>query len=285
MYLSAERTALVNQQIQETFEQTCVAWQAIPHWDTGDPGQTKIQSDAVSGYLVPPPNPPQPPATPAPGPLGGDPVDIKQFSVPFHVTLAQAMAPNADALLGAVIARTGLLAAQVDAEFSTRLLDGPQWPPQDIPYNETVANLLTGLIDARVNAEKYGYRAPSCLLTDKVGLRALSRFEGGYSVLSGLLEAANINSLYRVEKLEVVGGAAPVANNGRIALLGRRQRIAHGGAPSASPGEEPVDLAVSVPPSLEVIGETSTGHIAVAVRIRLAVRVKDKLGVVGVDTP
>ena len=38
-------------------------------------------------------------------------------------------------------------------------------------------------------------------------------------------------------------------------LLGRRQRIAQA-APCGGPGEEPVDLAVSVPPSLEVIGET-----------------------------
>src|SRR5262245_29328184 len=34
MYLSAERIAAANRAIQETFEQTSVAWQAIPHWDT-----------------------------------------------------------------------------------------------------------------------------------------------------------------------------------------------------------------------------------------------------------
>jgi hypothetical protein len=70
-----------------------------------------------------------------------------------------------------------------------------------------------------------------------------------------------------------------------LLLIGRRQRIAHGGAPSASPGEEPVDLAVSVPPSLEVVGETSDGYIELAVRTRLAVRVKDNYGVIGVETP
>ena len=62
-------------------------------------------------------------------------------------------------------------------------------------------------------------------------------------------------------------------------LLGRRQRIAHGGAGSASPGEEPVDLAVSVPPSLEVVGETYPGRIELAVRIRYALRIKDAYGV------
>ena len=39
MYLSAERMALASQAVQETFEQTSIAWQAIPHWDTGDPSQ------------------------------------------------------------------------------------------------------------------------------------------------------------------------------------------------------------------------------------------------------
>jgi hypothetical protein len=72
---------------------------------------------------------------------------------------------------------------------------------------------------------------------------------------------------------------------GKVLLIGRRQRIAHGGASSASPGEEPVDLAVTVPPSLEVVGETSDGHIELAVRTRLAVRVKDKYGIIGVETP
>ncbi len=45
MYLSAERLALANQAVRETFEQTSIAWQAIPHWDTGDPGQTRVPLD------------------------------------------------------------------------------------------------------------------------------------------------------------------------------------------------------------------------------------------------
>jgi hypothetical protein len=35
-----------------------------------------------------------------------------------------------------------------------------------------------------------------------------------------------------------------------------------------------VDLAVSVLPSLEVVGETSTGKIELSVRIRYATRIK-----------
>ena len=100
--------------------------------------------------------------------------------------------------------------------------------------------------------------------------------EDGLSELQPLLEAGNINSLYHFEGF---GGK----DNGRMLLLGRRQRIAHGAAASVSPGEEPVDLAVSVPPSLEVVGETDDGNIEMGVRIRFAPRLTDKFGVVSVD--
>ena len=66
---------------------------------------------------------------------------------------------------------------------------------------------------------------------------------------------ANINSLERVDILE-----QPFVDT-RGYLLGRRQRIAHGGAAEASPGEEALDLAVSVPPSLEVVGDTPANAI------------------------
>jgi len=53
MYLSGERMARANQQVQETFEQTCVAWQAIPHWDTGDPGQSYVRADDINNPTGP----------------------------------------------------------------------------------------------------------------------------------------------------------------------------------------------------------------------------------------
>ena len=46
MSLSAERVAIANRAIQQTFEKSSIAWQAIPHWDTGDPGQ--VRSAAMS---------------------------------------------------------------------------------------------------------------------------------------------------------------------------------------------------------------------------------------------
>jgi hypothetical protein len=276
MYLSAERLALANEQVRETFEQTCVAWQAIPRWETGDAGSTRVRSDLVSDYVGQPPNP---------GPLGGGSVTIEPYAVSFYVTLAQAIAPTADALLAAAIARTGLLAKDVDTDLASKLLTSAVPAPTAIPNPVDVDILVDKLIDARVTAENFGYRAPSCLLTGTAGLKALTKFDGGYSILSGLLDAASVNSLYRLEQFNTPGGGgggAPGAVYETMVLLGRRQRIAHGGAPSASPGEEPVDLAVSVPPSLEVVGETVDGNIELAVRVSLAIRVTDKYGVVGV---
>jgi hypothetical protein len=276
MYLSAERLALANQAVQETFEQASVAWQAIPNWDTGDPGQTLVSSDITSVDLTV--------AAPDPGPLGGNPIPIKSFSNSFYMTVAQVIAPKHDALLAAVLPRAVLLARQVDAELLANLLADPQPDPDDIPNTATDSDLLRYLITARAQAETYGYRAPSCLFADTIAFTLLNQFDSGLAALGALLDGSAANSLYRVDKLEATGGPVTAADNGRILLLGRRQRIPQGAAPSASPGEEPVDLAVSVPPSLELVGETATGTIELAVRTRLAVRVKDKYGVIGVKT-
>jgi hypothetical protein len=140
----------------------------------------------------------------------------------------------------------------------------------------TPPGLLDTLIDARAYVEKSGYRAPSCLLTNTEGLKKLSQLVNGYSILEQFLVAANIYSLYRAETLDTSSSAF------RLVMLGRRQRIAHGSAAEASPGEEPVDLAVSVFPSLEIVGETTTGDIEVSVRIRYATRIKDASGLRGV---
>jgi hypothetical protein len=277
MYLSAERLALANQAVLETFEQSSVAWQAIPHWDTGDPGQTMVSSDVSSVDVTA-----SPPTT---GPLGANPIAIDAYSVSFYLTVAQAMAPKPDALLAAVLPRAVVLARLVDTKLIHQLLVDPQPDPGDIPDATTDNELLKVLIKARALAETSGYRAPSCLFADTAGLTLLSQFSTGIAILGGLLDESGANSAYRVDKVEADGGAPAAADTGRILVLGRRQRIPQGGAPSASAGEEPVDLAVSVFPTLEVVGETTTGYIELAVRTRLAVRVKDKYGVVGVEAP
>ncbi|MEO3760786.1 hypothetical protein ABGB19_21195 [Mycobacterium sp. B14F4] len=270
MYLSAERLALANQEVKDNFEQACVAWQTIPHWDTGDPGQTVVRSDVTSLAQT------VPPTQPSPNPLGAAPIPITPLSVPFQVTLAQAMSPTPDALLAAVISRTVYLANAVDDKVLGDLKAAAQPPPED-NKNASTAKLQTAFINARVEAEKYGYRAPSCLLTNTAGLTRLSLLDSGNSILEPLLAAANANSLHRVDKLAD-------SDKAFFIFLARRQRIAHAGAATASPGEEPVDIAVSVPPSLQIIGETSTGNVELAVRISFAPRIKDKYGVVGVKS-
>ena len=48
MYFSAEHLALANQALRETFGQCSIAWQAIPHWDTGDPGQISVENGILA---------------------------------------------------------------------------------------------------------------------------------------------------------------------------------------------------------------------------------------------
>jgi hypothetical protein len=260
MYLSAERLALANQTVKETFEQCSVAWQTIPHWDTGDPSQTEVPNDSLTAFAF---------------------VPLTLQNVDFTVTLAQAIAPMPDMVLETIIANTVQLAAKVDTDVFPSLLTATT-PTVHIPWTPSSAQILAGLIAARVDVENAGYRAPSCLVTDTVGVVALSTalMIAGYPPGPELLlDPANINSLQRVQTL------APATDpDVRGWLLGRRQRIADKGAAAASAGEEAVDLAVSVPPSLEVVGD-SGNLIQLRVRIRYATRVKDQGGLVVIRVP
>jgi len=257
MYLSAERLALANQAVQETFEQCCIAWQAIPHWDTGDPGQARVPNDVVNNPAF---------------------LDINLQKKDFRVTVVQANAPTPDSLQAEVIAKTAELAGIVDDDVLPRLRDKAAGADLKLASTPpTGQQVLDQLIPARANLETAGYRAPSCILTNTPGLIALTKLDSGYSILDSLLGPSNVNSLHRANKVDK--NAADNAKI-RILLLGRRQRIAHGSAAEASPGEEPVDLACSLLPSLEVVGETTDSKIELSVRIRYALRIKDANGIV-----
>jgi hypothetical protein len=251
MYLSEERLAIANRTILKTFEQTSVAWQAIPHWDVGDPGQMRIRDDIVN----------------SPGFLTLTPKQKR-----FRVTLVQTSAPTPDSLLAEVIARTVNLAETVDLDVLQTLYNKKS-AVQTLGAN-TLKELLEALIKARAKVEDDGYRAPSCLFTNTQGLVALNDLTLGYPATEAVLTAANINSLHRVTQIDAGWNKAKT-----------RQRIAQGGAPDASPGEEPVDLAVSVFPSLEIVGEAPNSTIQLAVRISYATRVKDKDGIIAVAGP
>lgn len=256
MYLTAERLALANREIRKTFEQSSVAWRAIPHWDTGDPCATHVRSDSA--------------ASPAP-------LELKAISLPLTATLAQVSAPTPDGLLATVVAQTVKLVKQVD-DFVIGAVEAKATPvPGAIAVTANPTTLMNNLIDARVAVENAGYLSPSCLLTNTTGYKALSQLNGADSIIATLLGAATVNSLNRAQKLE---GGTPT--DGKLILLGRRQLIAQGRAADASPGDEPVDIAVSVLPGLDVVGETSSGDIDLTVRVRLATRVKHAAGIVGV---
>jgi hypothetical protein len=256
MYLSAERMAIANRAVQETFEQTSIAWQAIPHWEIGDPGATRVRNDKPSAPSF---------------------IPLVLLDRAFQLTVVQADAPTPDLLLAEVMSETALLARAVDEAILPALRAAAPAPDLTIAATLLPQQILDQLIPARARVEDAGYRAPSCVLTNTPGLIKLSQLDGGYSVLDSLLAAANVNSLHRATMIDANAAANKKV---RIVFLGRRQRIAHGYAAEASPGEEPVDLAVSVLPSLEVIGPAANNRIDVAVRIRFATRIKDASGIV-----
>lgn len=267
MYVSTETLAVVNRAVRKTFEQTCVAWQVIPHWDTGDPAQTKVAGGSLTS-------------------LEG--VDVVGSHVDVPVTLAVASASTPDALLGQVIDKTAELAATVDGAVFPAVRHEIVATAAFATKPVTTDLILDALLEARAKVESAGYRAPSSLVTDLTGIKAIMKLLNGYSVKSALLDASNVNAMHRVANVKNLdANGIPDATDKAWALFfGRRQRVAEGAAASASPGEEPLDIAVSVPPSLEVIGETTTANmIDLRVRVRYAVRVKDVDGVVVIVEP
>ncbi len=273
MSVADERFALADRAVRQAFEQTSAAWRVIPQWNVGDPGCTRVRMEVTSRLADP---------AVGEGPLPSESVEIVTASQRFRVTLAQATSATPDALLTAAGLRAVALAQRFDRDVLKDLHEpamraqpagGPgawwiEWHAKQSPDQ-----LVAMLLEARARLEDSGYRAPSCLLASTAQFAELNRFVDGVIVTPSLLTAANANTLERASALD--------GNNRNLTLvLGRLREIAPGMAAHASAGEEPVDIAVCVPPSLELIGETSDGEIEFAVRIRYAVRFKDERGVV-----
>jgi hypothetical protein len=308
MSLSAERIAIADRAILQTFERSSVAWQTVPHWDTGDRGQSLVRGDIVSGLPGPGAS-----ATLRARPLAMRPLRLKTKTVTFLMTLGQATATTPDALLAAVIPRAVELAALFDnsvlaavrkqavAAGRAAAAAAPVAAPAPAPAPESawypklaapvVANaatkkertttfgtILEALIKGRQVLEDNGYRSPSCIIASTAHFTDLSQWAGIRPATEALLTGHIVNSLIRASQLDRVD----VSGTGTsfMIMLGRQQAIAQGAAATASPGEEPVDLAISVPPSLEVVGENANGLIELAVRMSFATRVKDARGVV-----
>src|ERR1700738_5316652 len=149
MYFGAEHLALANQAVRETFHQCSVAWQAIPHWDTGDPGQVFVADGIVKTPGV---------------------VQLTFKTSKIDVSLAQANAPTPDALLTAATAAAVDLAQQVDDDVLPTVYGKAKAEPPITKVNITPKDLQDPLLVARVAVENAGYRAPSCLITNTHGL-------------------------------------------------------------------------------------------------------------------
>lgn len=308
MSLSAERIGIADRAIQQTFARSSVAWQAVPHWDTGDPGQVRVRGDVI--YALPD-APGAPDADLGEGPFSMTALELDDAAELFQVTLAQASAPTPDAVLAAVIPRAVQLARRFDgivlkaifgqavgksherwyrelsAPMETTLRDAAAQArekaggdyPTDPTSADVVGNILSGLIKGRQVLEDCGYRGQSCVIASTAHFTDLSQWVGSNVATEGLLVGANANSLHRASQLDGVDNAKKKPTSLMI-MLGRAQEIPHGAAATASPGEEPIDVAVSVPPSLEVVGELASGNVQLALRMRFATRVKDARGVV-----
>jgi hypothetical protein len=293
MSLSGELKAIADHAVLQTFERASIAWQSIPHWDTDDRGQAFVRSDrsvAIAGLGLGSLGAPA-------GPFGGTPLNMVHCNVQFRITLAQATARTPDALLSAMLPRVVDLARRFDQEVLPALAQpaitegAPPWYRQWAQVNPALAavsrafpgrpipqEILPELITARQLLEDSGYRAPCCLIASTQHFTDLHQWVGSNVVTEGLLRAANANTLYRATQLDAnVAAGRP---NDLTLILGRSREVPRGRAGEASPGEEPVDVAISVPPSLEVIGETVGGRVELAVRVRFATRVKDERGVI-----
>lgn len=285
MSLSAERIAIANQAITRTFAQTSIAWQAVPHWDVGDPGRVRVGAEAR--YRFPDPLPAGPPAVPPIPKLSKAPLPLRSLhvtakSVRFAVTLAQATADTPDAVLAAVIARTVVLARKMDEDVLAALADAPKWAWSQTCRvavdKQDERRALEDLIGGRELLEDCGYRASSCLIASTKFFNAVNLFVVDRLSTGGLLNAAGVNAVHRATQFN-----GPDA--GTMVMLGRVHDIESGCAATASAGDEPVDLAICVPPSLEVIGEDGRGNILLAVRVRYATRIKDPRAIIRFVTP
>jgi hypothetical protein len=281
MSLSAERIAIADRAILQTFKRSSVAWQAVPYWDTGDRGQSRVRGDTVFAFTRGFSRRGRLPA----GPLGTGFLRIRSLEVPFLLTLGQATATTPDALLAAVIPRTAELARRFDRQVLRAMRRqavrnrGSRWYRR---LRIAAPDTLNRLIRGRRVLENAGFRSSSALIASTAHFIELNQLTLQARPGQGPLLGASVNSLYRASQLDDVRvpRRRGRARRDLALMLGRRQEMVEGAAATASAGEEPVDIAVSVPPSLEVVGERANGLIEAVVRIRFATRVKDARGVV-----
>ena len=149
------------------------------------------------------------------------------------------------------------------------------------------------LLSARQTIENAGYFASRCVWAGADYFVAFHGVDGTRLILPACATLLQMSSIYRwapgstdgrVLVVDNSDAANPVDNsqsmNITMLVIGRRQEIPPGRAFDAAPGPEPIDLAVSVAPSLEIIGDNQAGQLELGVRIKYALRFKDNRAVV-----
>ncbi len=243
-----------NAEIMRVFETTSVMWRTIPHWDTGDSMMSMVPGDAVNVADPKPDTPLDPLADSAM-------VPIARFSQRFVIDPAVA-ADGTDGVLAAVGAVARLVAAEVDAALvdelrkagtSTRAAKATEFKDDEFGlFSETVRSL-----------QDAGYRGPRAVYAttawfDKMNGAITSSGKSLRDAAQHILDIASLDHT-----------PASATGEKTTIILGRS-----GNADGSAAGHEPVDLAVSIMPSLEYLGVDS-GKLLLAVRLACALRVKD----------
>ena len=280
MPLSDVTIDAANRAIREVFETSSVAWRTIPHWETGDPAQTAVRADTV--FEAPFPPDAFPPPQPAPGPFGAASRPILTLRQPFLTSYAQATAPTADQVVAGATTVASYLAEALDRAIGP-VLEAASATSIDLnhadggDFDDAGAGTppVAKLLEAREAVEKAGLHSPRAVWASPKYMAAFHRSNGPDLILQAIAQVLEMSTIDGVATLK--GGAG--FTQGAL-LIGRRQVIAPGRAYEYAPGPEPVDIAVAVPPSLEIVGDNAAGEVELAVRLRYALRVKDARGLV-----
>lgn len=292
--LSDAHIDAANRAILKVFETTSLAWRTIPHWLTGDPGRSAIRSDSWFSYQDPPgPGIGEPLAE---GPYGGPAVAITDLSRRLNVTHAAATAATPDQVASAASAAAVALVREFDDAVAIGLATpvvangAAQGIAPGVFQDEDGEPKVpsTDLLDARDQVETAGYLGSRSVWAGGDFFAAFHQTIGTRLILGACAEVLQAGSLYRWSPnvdpavISIERDNKPVAYQiaTTMVVIGRRQEIAPGRAFEAPAGQEPIDLAVAVAPSLELVGDNPAGDIELAVRIRYALRFKDHRAVV-----
>ena len=252
------------------------------------------------------------------GPYGGAPIQINgDATKEVNVTLAEAISTNADQVVSAASAMAVEVVKKFDQDVAAKLADpalnlvnaGTYAPPTPVSYHASVPISVFGpppppappapvvptveLLGARSTIENAGYRGTRSVWAGAGYFNAFHQALGSRLILPACTSSLQMSSIYRWEQppapddtLDALDPDDPTVKKptsieSTMIIIGRRQEIAPGRAFEAAAAPEPIDLAVSVAPSLEIIGDNSPNReINLAVRIRYALRFKDNRAVV-----